>query len=36
MLREGSYYLLLMKANESFNIDDFNAFVNLLKEILYK
>ena len=36
--REGSppYYLLLMKANESFNIDDFNAFVNLLKEILYK
>jgi GTPase SAR1 family protein len=38
MLREKSppYYLLLMKANESFNIDDFNAFVNLLKEILYK
>jgi hypothetical protein len=37
-LREGSpsHYLLLMKANESFNIDDFNAFVNLLKEILYK
>ena len=37
-LREGSphFYLLLMKANESFNIDDFNTFVNLLKEILYK
>lgn len=38
MLREGSppHYLLLMKANSEFNNDDFNAFVNLLKEILYK
>ena len=37
-LREGSppYYLLLMKANAEFNNDDFNAFVNLLVEILYK
>jgi GTPase SAR1 family protein len=37
-LKEGTppYYLLLSKANPEFNTEELNAFINLLKEILYK